>query len=53
MDKIVEGKVSAWCSERCLLEQEHVKVSKTKVADVLKSAGVENVTDLAVLELGA
>lgn len=53
VDKIAEGKVGAWCSERCLLEQEHVKVTKTKVADVLKAAGVEHVTDLAVLELGA
>lgn len=53
VDKIADGKVNAWCAQRCLEEHEHVKVPKTKVADVLKQAGVDRVTDLAVFELGA
>ena len=31
VDKIVEGKVRAFCAENSLMEQEHVKVTKTKV----------------------
>lgn len=52
LDKIVAGKVSAFCAENALMEQEHVKVSKTKVKDVLKQAGVNAVTDLCILRIG-
>jgi len=53
VDKIVEGKVNAYCAENSLMEQEHVKVSKTKVRDVLKAAGVSAVTDLVFMHVGA
>ena len=53
VDKIVEGKVNAFCAEKALMEQEHVKVSKTKVRDVLKAAGVNAVTDLVFMKVGA
>lgn len=52
IDKIVEGKVNAFCSEKALMEQEHVKVTKTKVRQVLQSAGVNAVTDLAFMKVG-
>ena len=52
IEKIVQGKVNAYCAENALMEQEHVKVPKTKVADVLKQAGVSAVTDLAILQVG-
>jgi elongation factor Ts len=52
VDKIVEGKVKAFYAQNVLMEQEHVKVSKTKVRDVLKSAGVSAVTDLAFMQIG-
>lgn len=50
--KIVEGKVNAFCAENALMEQEHVKVSKTSVRDVLKGAGVNKVTGLHVMKVG-
>ncbi len=53
IDKIVEGKVNAFCAENALMEQEHVKVSKTKVRDVLKAAGVNAVTDMVFMKVGA
>lgn len=53
IDKIVEGKVNAFCAQNALMEQEHVKVSKTKVRDVLKAGGVEAVTDLALFKIGS
>jgi elongation factor Ts len=53
IDKIVEGKVNAFCAENSLMEQEHVKVTKTKVRDVLKGAGVNAVTDLVFMRVGA
>ena len=53
VDKIAEGKLNAWCVQQCLMEQEHVKVTKTAVGKVLKSAGVEMVTDMAFFDLGA
>lgn len=53
IEKIVEGKVRAFCAENALMEQEHVKFSKTKVRDVLKKAGVNAVADLVVFKIGA
>ncbi len=52
VDKIVEGKVNAFCAENALMDQEHVKVSKTKVRDVLKPAGVSAVTEVSVVRIG-
>jgi elongation factor Ts len=52
VDKIADGKVNAWFAERVLLEQEHVKVTKTKVGDVLKQNGVTGVTDMVVMVVG-
>jgi len=52
IDKIVEGKVKAFYAQNVLMEQEHVKVSKTKVREVLKAAGVNAVTDLAFMQVG-
>lgn len=52
VEKIVSGKVQAFCAENALMEQEHVKVSKKKVGDVLKEAGVTGITDLCILKLG-
>jgi elongation factor Ts len=53
IDKIVEGKANAFCSEKALMEQEHVKVTKTKVRKVLQGAGVNAVTDLVFMKVGA
>lgn len=53
--KIAEGKVNAFYAERVLMEQLHVKTDdygKTKVADVLKGAGVKAVTDLVIMKVG-
>lgn len=52
LDKIVEGKVNAYCAENSLMEQEHVKAPKTKVSDVLKAAGVQAVTGLVYFKIG-
>ncbi len=52
IEKIVVGKVNAFCADNALMEQEHVKVSKTKVGDVLKKAGVNAVTDLVSFKIG-
>lgn len=55
IDKIAEGKVNAFFAERVLMEQIHVKTDdypKTKIGDCLKSAGVNAVTDLAVMVVG-
>ncbi len=53
IEKIVAGKVSAFCAQNALMEQEHVKVSKTKVGAVLKQAGVNAVTDVCTVKIGA
>ena len=53
IDKIVEGKVNAFYVEKVLMEQEHVKVTKTKVRKVLEGAGVKAVTDLVYMKVGA
>lgn len=52
IDKIVAGKVNAFYAEKVLMEQEHVKVTKTKVRKVLEGAGVKAVTDLAFMHVG-
>ena len=52
VDKIADGKVNAFCAENALMDQEHVKVSKTTVRDVLRSAGVGNVIDFAYFKIG-
>jgi translation elongation factor EF-Ts len=55
--KIAEGKVNAFCAEKVLMEQFHVKTDdygkNARIADVLKAAGVERITDLVVLKVGA
>ena len=55
IDKIVQGKINAFCAENALMDQEHVKpeYEKKKVGAVLKAAGVNAVTDLAYLSIGA
>jgi len=54
IEKIVQGKVNAFCAEHALMEQEHVKpdYEKKRVKDVLKSAGVSAVTDLEIMTVG-
>lgn len=52
VDKIADGKVNAFCAENALMDQEHVKVSKTTVRDVLRSAGVNEVVDFAYFKIG-
>ena len=54
IEKIVPGKVNAFCSQNALMEQEHVKpeYGKKRVKDVLKSAGVSAVTDLVIMVIG-
>lgn len=52
IDKIVEGKVAAFFKDKVLLEQEHVKVPKTSVAQVLKNAGVNAVTAMVIMQVG-
>lgn len=50
--KIVEGKVAAFYKDKCLMEQEHVKEAKQSVASVLKAAGVDTVTAMAIMQVG-
>lgn len=54
IEKIVQGKINAFCAQNALVEQEHVKpdYDKKRVKDVLKSAGVSTVTDLAIMVIG-
>lgn len=52
VDKIVEGKVNAFCGENALMEQEHVKIPKNKVGDVLREAGVSAVTEFVYFKIG-
>ena len=55
IEKITEGKVNAFYAERVLMEQLHVKTDdygKTKVGEVLKQAGVNAVTDMAIMKVG-
>jgi elongation factor Ts len=57
IDKIAEGKVNSYFAERVLLEQYHVKTDdygkNTRIADVLKGAGVDRVTDMVIMKVGA
>ena len=52
IEKIVNGKVNAFCADNALMDQEHVKVSKTKVRDVLRKGGVNDVLDVAYFKIG-
>ncbi|MFH0980048.1 MAG: translation elongation factor Ts [Planctomycetota bacterium] len=54
IEKIVQGKVNAFCAEHALMEQEHVKpdYDKKRVREVLKAAGVSAVEDLAIMVVG-
>lgn len=56
VDKIAEGKVNAFCAERALMEQFHVKTDdygkNAKIADVLKGAGVSKITDMVIMKVG-
>jgi elongation factor Ts len=55
VEKIVEGKVSAFYAEKCLMEQLHARsdvYGKKKVGEVLKEAGVGAVLDMAYLKIG-
>jgi len=56
VDKIAEGKVNAFCAERALMEQFHVKTDdygkNAKIADVLNAAGVNKVSDLVIMKVG-
>jgi elongation factor Ts len=56
VDKIADGKVNAFCAERVLMEQFHVKTDdygkNAKIADVLKAAGVNKVTSMVIMKVG-
>ena len=55
VEKIAEGKVGAFYGKKVLLDQLHVKTDdygKAKVGDILREAGVETVTDLAIMRVG-
>jgi elongation factor Ts len=56
VDKIAEGKVNAFFAERVLMEQYHVKTDdygkNARIADVLKAAGVNKVTDMIIVRVG-
>ncbi len=54
IEKIAEGKVNAFFAERVLMEQLHVKTDdygKTKIGECLKQAGVNAITDLAIMTI--
>ncbi len=57
VDKIAEGKVNSFLAERVLMEQFHVKTDdygkNAKIADVLKTAGIDRVTDMIIMKVGA
>jgi elongation factor Ts len=57
IDKIADGKVNAYFAERVLMEQFHVKTDdygkNTKIADVLKGACVDRITDMVIMKVGA
>lgn len=54
IDKIVQGKVNAFCAQNALLDQEHVKpeYEKKSVGDTLKAAGVGTVLEYAYMCIG-
>ena len=55
VDKIVQGKVNAFCASQSLMDQEHIHPdeAKKKVKDALKAAGVNAVTDMVLMVVGA
>lgn len=53
--KIADGKVNAFFGQRVLMEQLHVRTDeygKKKIGDVLKQAGVNAVTQTAIMKIG-
>ncbi len=44
IEKIIEGKMSKYYSEVCLLEQEYIKDDKKKVKDILEGANITGFT---------
>ena len=44
IEKIIEGKISKYFSEVCLLEQEYIKDDKKKVKDILDGANITGFT---------
>lgn len=55
IEKITAGKVNAFYADRVLMEQLHVKTDdygKKKIADCLKEAGVNAVTDVIIMKVG-
>lgn len=40
IEKIIEGKMSKYFSEVCLLEQEYIKDDKKKVKDILEGVNI-------------
>jgi len=54
IEKIVQGKINAYCAQNALLDQEHVKpeYEKKRVGDTLKAAGVNTVLDWAYMSIG-
>jgi elongation factor Ts len=50
LEKVVEGRLTGWIKERCLLEQPYVRDEKRTVAEHLGSA---NVVRFAQVEIGA
>ncbi len=53
---IVDGKVNAFYGDHVLMEQLHVKsdeYGKAKVVDILKAAGVNAVTNVVIMKIGA
>ncbi len=54
--KIADGKVAAYCAENALMEQLHARsdvYGKKTVGQVLKEAGVNAVTDMAIFKIGS
>jgi elongation factor Ts len=41
IEKILEGKISKYFEEACLIKQEYIKDDKKKVADILGDVKVE------------
>lgn len=55
VDKIVQGKVNAFCAQQSLMDQEHIHPDeeKKKVKDALKAADVNAVTGMVLMVVGA
>jgi elongation factor Ts len=55
VEKIVAGKVNSFYAEKVLMEQLHARsdvYGKKTVGEVLKEAGVNAVTDMAIMQIG-